>query len=147
MEHSKLRKILKEMGAPDHLNCLLRNLYGGQEATVRIGRGTTDWFKTGKWIQEGYVSSPYLFNLYVENIMWNARLDGSPAGIKISGRNINSLRYADDSTPKAESEEDLRASWWRWKRRVKKLAWNSTLENKIMASGLITLWQIYGENV
>ena len=119
MDHSKLRKILKEMGAPDHLNCLLRNLYGSQEATVRNGHGT-DWFKTGKWIQEGYMSSPFLFNLYAEYIMWNVRLDGSPARIKIRGRNINNLRYADDSTPIIESEEELKSLLMKVKEESKK---------------------------
>ena len=119
MDHSKLRKILKEMGAPDHLNCLLRNLYGSQEATVRIGHGT-DWFKTGKWIQEGYMSSPFLFNLYAEYIMWNVRLDRSPARIKIHGRNINNLRYADDSTPIVETEEELKSLLMKVKEESKK---------------------------
>ena len=96
--HNKLWKILQEMGMPDHLTCLLRNLYAGQEATVRTGRGTTDWFKIGKEVCQGCILSPYLFNLYAEYIMQNARLDEAQAGIKIAGRNINHLRYAGDTT-------------------------------------------------
>ena len=96
-------KILKEMGEPDHLTCLLRNLYAGQEATVRTEYGTTDWFQIGKGVHQGCILSPCLFNLYAEYIMWNAGLDESPAGIKIAGRNINNFRYADD-TLMAESE-------------------------------------------
>ena len=92
-------------GIPDHLTCLLRNLYGGQEATVRTGRGTTHWFQIGKGVHQGCILSPYLFNLYAEYIMRNARLDEAQAGIKIAGRNINNLRYADDTTFMAESEE------------------------------------------
>ena len=117
--HNKLWKILKEMGIPDHLTCLLRNLYAGQEATVRTGHGKTDWFQIGKRVGQGCILSPCLFNLYAEYIMWNAALDEAQAGIKIAGRNINNLRYADDTTLMAESEE---VSWWKWKRRVKKLA-------------------------
>ena len=90
--HNKLWKILKEMGLPDHLTCLLRNLYADQEATVRTGHGTTDWFQIGKGVQQGYILSPCLFNLYAEDIMQNARLDEAQAGIKIAGRNINNLR-------------------------------------------------------
>ena len=115
-------KILKEMGIPDHLTCLSRNLYAGQEATVRTGHGTTDWFQIGKGVPQGCILSPCLFNLYAEYIMWNARLDEAQAGIKIARRNINNLRYADDITLMAESEEELKISWWKWKRRVKKLA-------------------------
>ena len=98
-------KILKEMGIPDHLTCLLRNLYAGQEGTVRTGHGITDWFQIMKGVHQGYMLSPYLFNLYAEYIMRNARLDEAQAGIKIAGRNINNLRYADDSTLTAESKE------------------------------------------
>ena len=122
VDHNKLWKILKEMGIPDHHTCLLRNLYAGQEATVRTGHGTTDWFKTGEGVHRGCILSPCLFNFYADYIMWNARLDESQAGIKIARGNINSLRYADDTTLMAESEEELRSSWWRWKRREKKLA-------------------------
>ena len=98
-------KILKEMGIPDHMTCLLRNLYTGQEATVRTGHGTKDWFQIGKGVRQRCILSPCLFNLYVEYIMRNAGLDEAQAGIKISGRNINNLRYADDTTLMAESEE------------------------------------------
>ena len=98
MDHSKLWKILKEMGIPDHLTCLLRNLYAGQEATVRMGYRTTDWFQIGKGVFQGFTLSPCLFNLYAENIMRNSGLDESQAGIKIARRNINHLRYADDTT-------------------------------------------------
>ena len=110
VDHNKLWKILKEMGIPDHLTCLLRNLYAGQEATVRTGHGTTDWFQIGKGVLQGCILSPCLFNLYAEYIMPNAGLDEAQAGIKISRRNINNLRYADDTTLKAESEEKLKAS-------------------------------------
>ena len=98
VDHSKLWKILKEMGIPDHLTCLLRNLYAGQEATVKTGHGTTDWFQIGKGVRQGCILSPCLFNLYAECIMRNAGLDEAQAGIKIVGRNISNLRYADDTT-------------------------------------------------
>ena len=101
--------ILKEMGIPDHLTCLLRNLYAGQEATVRTGHGTTDWFQIGKGVCQGCILSPYLVNFYAEYIMRNPGLDEAQAGIKIDGRNINSLRYADDTTIMAESEEELKS--------------------------------------
>ena len=103
-------KILKEMGIPDHLTCLLRNLYAGQEATVRTGHGTTDWFQIGKGARQGCILSLCLFNLYAEYIMRNAGLEETQAGIKIVGRNINNLRYADDTTLMAESEEELKTS-------------------------------------
>ena len=103
MDHKKLWKILKEMGIPDHLTCLLRNLYVGQEATVRTGYGTIDWFQIGKGVCQGCILSSYLFNLYAEYIMRNAGLDEAQAGIKIARRNINNLRYADDTTLTAES--------------------------------------------
>ena len=96
VDHNKLWKILKEMGIPDHMTCLLRNLYAGQEATIRTGHGTTDWFQIGKGVCQGCILSPYLFNLYAEYIMRNAGLEEPQAGIKIAGRNINNLRYADD---------------------------------------------------
>ena len=101
-------KILKEMGIPDHLTCLLRNLYAGQEATVRSGHGTTDWFQIGKGVRQGCILPPCLFNFYAEYIMRNSRLEEAQAGIKIAGGNINNLRYADDTTLMAESEEELR---------------------------------------
>ena len=104
VDHNKLWKILKEMGIPDHLTCLLRNLYTGQEATVRTGHGTTDWwFQIGKGVRQGCILSPCLFNLYAEYIMINTWLEEAQAGIKIAGRNINHLRYADDTTLMAES--------------------------------------------
>ena len=102
-DHNKLWKILKETGIPDHLTCLLRNLYAGQEATVRTGHGTTDWFQIGKGVHQGCILSPCLFNLYAEYIMWNASLDEAQAGIKIAGRNINNLRCAKDTILMAES--------------------------------------------
>jgi len=106
MDHNKLWKILKEMGIPDHLTCLLRNLYAGQEATVRTGHGTTDWFQIGKGVCQGCILSPCLFNLYAEFIMRNTRREEAQAGIKIARRNINNFRYVDD-TVMAESEEEL----------------------------------------
>ena len=120
VDHNKLWKILKEMGIPDHLICLLRNLYTGQEATVRTGHGTMDWFKIGKGVCQGCILSPCLFNLNAEYIMQNARLDDSQAGIQIAGRNINNFRYADDTTVMAESEEEQKSLLM--VRRVKKLA-------------------------
>ena len=105
MDHNKLWKILQEMGIPDHLTCLLRNLYTCQEATVRTGHGPTDWFQIGKEVRQGCILSAYLFNLYAEYIKRNARLDEAQAGIKIAERNISNLRYADDTTLMAESEE------------------------------------------
>ena len=106
--HNKLRKILKEMmGIPDHLTCLLRYLYAGQEATVKTGHGTTDWFQTGKGVCQGCILSPCLFDLYAEYIMRNAGLEEAQAGIKIAGRNINNLRYTDDTTLMVESKEEL----------------------------------------
>ena len=110
MDHHILWKILKEMGIPGHLTCLLRNLYEGQEATVRSGHGTTDWFQIGKGVSQGCLLSPCLFNFYAEYIMRNTGLDEIQAGIKIAGRNINNLRYADDTTLMAESEEELKTS-------------------------------------
>ena len=109
VDHSKLWKILKEMGIPDHLTYLLRNLYAGQEATVRTGHGTTDWFQIGKRVCQVCILSPCLFNLYAEYIMRNAGLEEAQAGIKIAGRNINNLRYADDTTLMADSEEELKS--------------------------------------
>ena len=105
VDPNKLWKILKEMGIPDHLTCLLRNLYAGQEATVRTGHGTTDWFQIGKGVRQGYILSPCSFNLYAKYIMRNAGLEEAQAGIKMARRNINNLRYADDTTLMAESEE------------------------------------------
>ena len=110
VDHNKLWKILKEVGIPDHLTCLLRNLYSGQEATVRTGHGTMDWFQIRKRVYQGCILSPCLLNFYAECIMQNARLDEAQAEIKIVRRNINNLRYADDSTLMAESEEPLNES-------------------------------------
>ena len=109
MDHNKLWKILREIGIPDHLTCLLRNLYAGQEARVRSGHGTTDWFQTGKGVRQGCLLSSCLFNLYAEYIMRNTGLEEAQAGIKIAGRNINNLRYADDTTLMAETEEELKS--------------------------------------
>ena len=120
VDHKKL-EILKEMGIPDHLTCLLRNLYTGQEAIVRAGHGTTDWYQIGKGVRQGCILSPCLINLYERYILRNDGLEEA-LGVKTAGRNINNLRYADDTTLMAESEEELKSSWWKWKRRVKKLA-------------------------
>ena len=109
VDHNKLQKILQEMGIPDNLTCLLRNLYAGQEATVRTGHGITDWSQIGKGVRQGCILSLCLFNLYAEYIMRNAGLEETQAGIKIAGRNVSNLRYAVDTTLMAESEEDLRA--------------------------------------
>ena len=109
MYHNKWWKILKETGISDHLTCLLRNLYARQEATVRTGHGTTDWFQVGKGVRQGYILSPCLFNLHAEYIMRNTGLDDAQAGIKIAGRNINNLGYAEDTTLMAESEEELKS--------------------------------------
>ena len=137
VDHSKLWKILREMEIPEHLTCLLRNLYAGQKATVRTGHGTTDWFQIGKGVRQGCILSPCLFNFYAERsyfyaeyIMRNAGLEETEAGIKIAGRNINNLSYANDTTLMAESEEELKASWWKWKRRVKKLSYRSTFRKR-----------------
>ena len=108
VDHNKLWKILQELGIPDHLTCFLRNLYAGQEATVRTGHGTTDWFQIEKGVRQGCILSPCLFNLYAEYIVRNAGLEETQAGIKIAGRNINNLRYEDDTTLMAESEEELK---------------------------------------
>ena len=109
MDHNKLWKALKEIGIPEHLTCLLRNLYAGQEAAPRTRHGTMDWFKIGKGVHQGCILSPCLFNLYAEYIIQNAWLDEAQAGIKIAGRNISNLRYADDTTLMAESEEELKS--------------------------------------
>ena len=131
-----------EMGRADHLTCLLRHLYAGQEATVRTGHGTTDWFQIGK----GYILSPYLFNLYAEYIMRNTGLDEAQAGIKIAGRNINNLRYADDTTLMAESEEELKSLLMKVKQDSEKVGLKLNIQKmKIMASGPITSRQIDGE--
>ena len=146
VDHNKLWKILQDMGIPDHLTCLLRNEYSGQEATVRTGHDTTDWFQIGKEVCQGCISSPCLFNLYAEYIMQNAGLDEAQAGIKIAGRNINNLRYMDDSTLMAESEEELKSPLMKVKEEREKIGLNLNIQKtKIMASGPITSWQIDGE--
>ena len=122
VDHNKLWKILQEMGIPDDLTCILRNLYTGQEATARTGHGTTDWFQIGKGVCQGCIFSPCLFNFYAEYIMRIAGLEEAEAGIKISRRNINKLRYADDITLMAKSEEELKSLLMKVKRRVQKLA-------------------------
>ena len=119
MDHSKLWKVLKVMGIPDQLTCLLRNLYAGQEATVRTGHGTTDWFQIGKGIRQGYILLSCFFNLYAECITRNAGLNEAQAGIKVAGKNINSLRYADDTTLMAESEEEVKSLLMKVKEEVK----------------------------
>ena len=121
VDHNKLWKILKDMGIPDHLICLLRSSYAGQEATVRTGHGTTDWLQIGKGVHQGCILSPCLFNLYTEYITWNARLDEAQARIKIDGRNISNLRYADDTTLMAESKEELKSFWMNVKEEGEKI--------------------------
>ena len=142
MDHNKLWKILEEMGIPDHLTCLLRNLYAGQEATVRTGHGTIDWFQIGKGVRQGCILSPCLFNLYAEFIMRNAGLDETQAGIKIARRNINNLRYADDTTLMAESEEELKSLLMKVKVESEKVGLKLNIQKtKIMVSGPITSWE------
>ena len=134
------------MGIPDHLTCLLRNLYAGQEATVRTGHGATDWFQIGKGVRQGCILPPCLFNFYAEYIMRNAGLDEAQAGIKIAGRNINNLRYADDTIFMAESEEELKSLLMKEKEESEKVGLKLTIQkSKIMASDPITSWQIDGE--
>ena len=146
VDHNKLWKILKEMGIPDHLTCLLRNLYASHEATVRTGHGTTDWFHIGKGVYQGCILSPCLFNLYAEYIMRNAGLEEAQAGIKIAGGNINNLRYADDTTLIAESEEELRSLLMKVKEESEKVGLKLNIQKtKIVASSPITSWQIDGE--
>ena len=141
-------KILKEMGIPDHLTCLLRNLYAGQEATVRTGHGITDCFQIGKGVRQGCILSPCLFNFYAEYIMRNAGLEETNAGIKITGRNINNLRYADDTTLMAESEEELKSLLMKVKEKSEKVGLKLNIQKtKIMASGPITSWEIDGKIV
>ena len=146
VDHNKLYTILKEMGIPDHLTCLLRNLYAGQEATVRTGHGTTDWFQIGKGVPQGCILSPCLFNLYAEYIMRNAGLEETQAGIKIAGRNINHLRYTDDTTLMAESEEELKSLLIKVKVESEKVGLKLNIQKmKIVASGPITSWEIEGK--
>ena len=146
VDHNKLWKILKEMGIQDHLTCLLRNLYAGQETTVRTGLGKTDWFQIGKGIHQGCILSPCLFNLYAEYIMRNTGLEEAQAGIKITRRNINNLRYTDDTILVAESE--LKSLLMKVKEESEKVGLKLNIQKtKIMASGLITSWQIDEETM
>ena len=144
--HNKLWKI-QEMGIPDHLTCLLRNLYAGQKATFRTGHGTTDWFQIGIGVCQGCILSPCLFNLYAEYIMRNAELDEAQAGIKVAKRNINNLRFADDTTLMAEREE-LKRLLMKMKEESEKVDLKLNIQKtKIMASSSITSWQIHGETM
>ena len=145
VDYNKLWKILKETGISGHLTCLLRNLYAGQEATVRTGHGTTDWFQIGKGVRQGCLLSPCLFNLYAEYIMRNAGLEEAQAGIKIARRNINNLRYVDDTTLLAKSNE-LKSLLMKLKEVSEKVGLKLNIQKtKIMASGPITSWQTDGE--
>ena len=136
------------MGIPDHLICLLRNLYAGQEATVRTGHGTTDWFQIGKGVHQGCTLSPCLFNFCAEYIMRNAELEEAQAGIKIARRNINNLRYADDTTLKAESEEELKSLLMKVKEESEQVGLKFNIQKtKIMPSGPMTSWQTDGETI
>ena len=136
------------MGIPDHLTCLLRNLYAGQEAAVRTGYGATYWFQIRKGVRQGCILSPCLFNLYAEYIMRNAGLEEAQAGLKIAGRNINNLRYADDTTLMAENEEELKSLLMKVKEETEQVGLKLSIQNsKIMASGPITSWEIDGETV
>ena len=146
VDHNKLWKILKDMGIPAHLTCLLRKLYADQEATVRTGHGTTAWFQIWKGVRQGYILSPCLFNFYAEYIMQNARLDEAHAGIKIVRRNINNLRYADDTILMAEREEELKSLLMKVKEESGKAGLKFNIQKtKIMASGPITSWQREGK--
>ena len=141
-------KILKKMGIPDHLTGLLRNLYAGQEETVRTGHGTTDWFQIGKGVPQGCILSSCLFNLCAEYLMQNAGLDEAQAGMKIAGRNINNLRYADDTILMAESKEELKNLLMKVKEESEKVGLKLNIQKtKITASGPITAWQIDGETM
>ena len=142
MDHKKVWKILQEMVIPDYLTCLLRNLHAGQEATVRTGHGTTDWFQIGKGVHQGCILSPYLFNLHAEYIMQNAGLEEAQIGIKIAGRSINNLRYADDTTLMAESEEEQKSLLMKVKEESEKVALKFSIQKtKIMAAVPTTSWQ------
>ena len=148
VDHKKLWKILQEMGIPDNLTCLLRNLYASQEATDRTGHGPTDWFQVGKGVHQGCILSPCLFHLYAEYSMRNAGLDEAQAGIKIAGRNINNLKYADDITLMAESEEELKSLLMKVKEESEKVGLKLNIQKtKIMGSSPITSWQIDGETM
>ena len=146
MDHNKLWKILQEMGIPDHLTCLLRYLYAGQQATVRTGHGTKDWFQIGKVVHQGCILSPCLLNLYAEYIVQNARLDEVQAGIKVAGRNINNLRYTDDTTLMAENGEELKSLLIKIKEKSETVGLKLNIQKtKIMAPGPVTSRQIHGE--
>ena len=148
VDHNKLWQILQEIGIPDHLTCLLRNLYAGQEATVRTGHGTADWFQIWKGVCQGCILSPCLFNFYAEYIMRNAGLEETQAGIKIARRNISNLRYADDTTLMAESEEELKSILMKVKEESEKVGLKLNIQKtKIIASVPITSWEIDGETV
>ena len=148
VDHCKLLKILQEIGISDYLTCFLRNLYAGQESTVRTGHGTTDWFHIGKVVCQGCILSPCLFNLYAEYIMRNARLAEAQAGIKIALKNINNLRYAGDTTIMAESEEELKSLLIKVKEESEKVGLKLNIQKtKIMQSGPISSWQIDGETM
>ena len=148
VDGNKLWKILQEMGIPDHLTCLLRNLYAGQEETVRTRHGTMDWFQTRKGVHHGCILSPCLFNLYAEYIMQNTGLDESQAGIKTAGRNISNLRYTDNTTLMAESEEELNSLLMKLREDSEKAGLTLSIhKTKIMASSLISSWKIDGEKV
>ena len=141
VDHHKSWKILKEMVIPDHLICLLRNLYAGQEGTVRTEYGTTDWFQIGQRVHQGCILSPCLFNLYAEYIMRNAGLDEAQAGIKIAGRNISNLIYADDTTLMTESEKELKSLLMKVKEESEEVGLKLNIQKtKILASGPITSW-------
>ena len=148
VDHNKLWKILQEMEIPDHLTCLLRNLYAGKEATVRTGHGTTDWFQLGKGVRQACMLSPCLFNFYAEYIMRNAGLEEPQAGIKIAKRNISNLRYADNTTLMTESEEELKSLLMKIKEESEKVGLKLNIQKtKNMASGPITSWLIDGETM
>ena len=150
MDHNKLWKILKEIGIPDYFTCFLRNLYAGQEATVRTGHETMDWLQIGKGVHQGCILLPCLFNLYAEHIMQNARFDETQAGINSARRNINNLRYADDTTLTAESEDELKSLLMKVKvkEESEKVGLKLSIQKtKIIASSPITSWQIDGETM
>ena len=148
MDHNKLWKILEELGIPDHLTCLLRNLYAGQDVTVRTGHGTTDWFQIGKGVHQSCILSPCLFNLYAKHIMRNDKLEEAQARIKNARGKINNLRYVDNTTLMAESEEELKSLLMKVKEESEKVGLKLNIQKTmIVASGLITSWEIDGETV
>ena len=148
VDHNKLWDILKKMGIADHLTCFLRNLYASQEATVRTGHGTTDWFQIGKGVRQGCILSPCLFNSYAEYNMLNARLDETQAGIKIAGRNISNLIYADDTTLLEENKEELKSLLMKVKEESEEAGLKFNIQKmKMVASGPTTSWQIDGETM